>query len=176
MFMKKFYFLIFLLFGTITIAGAQNRVHYQGEVSLGYGIGTGTYNIDRVPINTVHGARICQYLFVGGGTGVDIYTEDGNSEVFVPLFASAKAYLPINKSFSLLGMLNLGYGVFASSADEDNIDGGFYAYPQVGCSLKLSPKKRQAFDFTLGYHSQSLSKKGVSANFGSFAFKVAFVW
>lgn len=169
--MKKIFLCVIALmcFG---FANAQNGIRYQGEASLGFGAGVGTFNINRVPIHTVHGARLGDNFFVGAGIGVDIYSQDGESATMIPIFANAKGYLPLSSGkVSLLAAFDLGYGV--GSGDFSEL-GGLYIAPQVGCSLKVS--RKNALDFTVGYNHQALSNNGVSVSMDAIAFKVAFVW
>lgn len=167
--MKK----LFLVAAALMCFGFANAqgLKYQGEVSLGFGAGVGTYNVNRVPIHTVHGVRLGENFFVGAGIGVDIFSKDGLSGTIIPIFANAKGYLPVSEKVSLLAALDLGYGI---GAGDFSSLGGLYVYPQVGCSLKVAPK--YALDFTVGYNSQSLSEQGASINMGAIGFKVAFVW
>ncbi len=167
--MKKL-FLVAAALMCFGFAGAQN-IKYQGEASLGFGAGVGTYNMNRVPIHTVHGVRLNDNFFVGGGLGVDIFSKDGESATIIPVFANAKGYLPVSDKVSLLAALDLGYGI--GTGDFSKV-GGLYAYPQIGCNLKIMHK--YSFDFTFGYNSQSLSNDGVSINLGAIGFKIAFVW
>lgn len=167
--MKKIFFIaIALMF--FSAANAQG-IKYQGEVSVGYSAGVGTFNVNRIPIHTVHGVRLCENFFVGAGIGVDIFTQDGESATVIPIFANAKGYLPLSGKFSLLAALDLGYGI--GSGDFSGF-GGLYVYPQVGCSAKVT--RRNAIDFTIGYNSQSISESGASLNMGAIGFKVAFSW
>lgn len=167
--MKK----LFLVAAALMCFGFANAqgLKYQGEVSLGFGAGVGTFSANRVPIHTVHGVRLNENFFVGAGIGVDIFSSDGESGTIIPIFANAKGYLPVSGKVSLLAALDFGYGVGAGNFSGA---GGLYVYPQVGCSLKVTPKN--ALDFTVGYNSQSIADEGISFNMGAIGFKVAFVW
>lgn len=168
--MKKMFFMALALMCLSFAANAQN-LKYQGEVSLGVSGGVGNFGINRIPIHTVHGVRLNPNFFVGAGIGVDIFTDNGESGTVIPIFANAKGYYPLSHKVSLLAALDLGYGVGAGNFSGI---GGFYVYPQIGCSLNVS--SRHALDFTVGYNSQSFSEKGVSISSGAIGFKVAFVW
>lgn len=154
--------LVALFMLSVTAGYAQNEVKYQGEVDLGYSIGTGTFAADRVNLHTIHGAKINQYCSLGVGIGLDYYHE-GSGELLMPIFLNAKGYLPINAKFSPYVSLDLGYGVGVT----DGVDGlgGFLWSPAIGIKYDM-------FKFQIGYSSQRISESGIGFDMNAVQFKV----
>lgn len=161
--MKKFKSILVALFMlSMTTSYAQDGIKYQGEVDLGYSIGVGTFNANRVNLHTIHGAKINKNFSVGLGIGLDYYHE-GEGDLMMPIFANAKGYYPVTEKFSPYASLDLGYGVGVTEGTSGL--GGFYWSPAIGI-------KYDKFKFQIGYTSQSLSESGFSVNMGAVQFKV----
>ncbi len=102
-----------------------NFPKYQGEIAVGYGVGVGAasnvINTDRIVLETVHGARINPYVFVGAGLGInyfygllddyDLYQGNDDTATILPLFANIKGYYPLSKKTSLSLSLDLGAAI-----------------------------------------------------------------
>jgi hypothetical protein len=116
---------------------------YRGFVDFGYTIGTGTYyNAERLELSTSYGYQFNPYLFVGGGVGLNYYT---NAELAsFPIFADVRANFT-QHTFVPFATLKIGYAVGGDIY-------GFYLAPAVGVKYKLSEKK--ALNLTLGYTYQ----------------------
>lgn len=138
-------------------------IWYQGEVNIGYGMaGSVSYKGDsadaeysRIFVETIHGARITQYAFVGLGVGFQ-YAWDYEEEV-IPIFVDLKGYYPVNDNFAPYVAFDLGYGATIS-----NFDGGFYGSFGAGLNYKK-------LNFGLGYQMQGI---GGGLKLGSFFLKV----
>lgn len=112
------------------------NVWYQGELNFGYGLAS-DYNMSRVFLETIHGARITKYAYAGIGVGVQ-YALDWE-EVIIPAFVDLKGYYPVTDDFAPYVAIDLGYG-----AGTGDIDGGFYGSFGAGVNYKK-------LNFGLGY-------------------------
>lgn len=169
--MKKILLLAALAAITATTASAQWNLRYQGDVQLGYAMGTGD-NFDRVNVHTVHGMRFNDYLFAGLGTGVDIYlgipyanadltSADSYGEktkLALPLFVDLKGYLPVAPRLDLFAALDIGYSIALSKKDTVGMDlSGFLCAPQVGIAYKLNNGNALTFAFGFAINSTKAS-------------------
>ncbi len=98
---------------------------YQGEIAVGYGVGVGAasdvINTNRIVVETVHGARINPYVFVGAGLGINyfygllddynLYQGDDDTATILPLFADIKGYYPLSKKTAIALSLDLGAAI-----------------------------------------------------------------
>lgn len=149
---------------TATTANAQWRADYQGEIQLGYSIGsTGSY--DRVNLHTLHGIRFNDYLFAGIGAGIDIYpgVEFFNGELnslkidygtktklAVPVYINVRGFLPVASRLDIFAGIDAGYSIGISKKDVLGTEmKGYLFTPQAGLAYKL--KNGDAFTFTFGY-------------------------
>ena len=121
--MKKFVLLIVSCLACIQFVSAQN---YQGDVNFAYGIGVGEPAFDGWNIQTVHGYRFNDYLFVGGGVGLIKYSDI--SESIIPVFANVKGYLGNSHLVNPFVSLDLGYGI--------REEGGVYFSPAIGINIR----------------------------------------
>ena len=154
--MKK----LFLLMAATILAStvfAQTPIKYQGEVDLGYSIGTGTFAADRVNLHTIHGAKFGNHFSAGLGLGLDYYHE-GEGEIIVPIYLNVKGYLPVSKKVSPYLSFDIGVGVGAS----EYVSGlsGLYFMPAIGI-------KAGHFKVQFGYNVQKLSEDGISVSFNA---------
>ena len=129
---------------------------YQGEIAIGYGVGVGAasdiINTNRVVVETVHGARINPYLFVGGGLGVnyfygllddyDGYYGDGDTATIAPVFANIKGYYPFSKKTAIALSLDLGAAIGIGGLAE-----GTEFYTSIGPDVQIGK-------FDLGFRFQ----------------------
>lgn len=163
--MKKFFLLLTATIIASTVF-AQTPIKYQGEVDLGYSIGTGTFAADRVNLHTIHGAKIGNYFSAGLGLGLDYYHE-GEGELIVPIYLNMKGYLPVSEKVSPYLSFDIGVGVGAS----EYVSGfsGLYCMPAIG--IKAGHFKAQ-----LGYNVQTLSEEGISISFNAIQLKLGVVF
>lgn len=170
--MKKILFLVAFTAMTATAANAQWNLNYQGDVELGYSIGVGTFDFDRVNIHTSHGIRFNEYLFVGAGTGLDIYTGGGEAGVALPLYLDVKGYLPVAPKLNLFAGVDLGGHIGLS----DNVNGGFLLSPQVGLAYKILDGKALTFSFGYDHRTWTASSGGfrASINVDAISLKLGF--
>lgn len=103
----------------------QKSVWYQGEIDFGLGIGA---EMTGPIIETIHGIRITNYVFLGIGMGLHYPIEYGDP--FVPLFTDLKLYYPVNGRIA--PFLNVDAGL-------ELCDGGMY----FGAGAGLKYKRRQ---------------------------------
>ena len=152
--MKKILFIVTMMLVTSYGISAQEvKTKYQGEFDLSYSIGTGTFSTNRVNIHTIHGTKIGNIFSLGVGFGLDYYHEIYEKrELFIPIFANVKGYLPVNDKFSPFLSLDLGYSVGATLGVKDL--GGFMWSQAVGI-------KYDKLKFQIGYTSQELSEDGI---------------
>ena len=163
--MKKFFLLLTATIIASTVF-AQTPIKYQGEVDLGYSIGTGTFAADRVNLHTIHGAKIGNYFSAGLGLGLDYYHE-GEGELIVPIYLNMKGYLPVSEKVSPYLSFDIGVGVGAS----EYVSGfsGLYCMPAIG-------NKARHFMAQLGYNVQTLSEEGISISFNAIQLKLGVVF
>ncbi len=109
-------------------------VWYQGELNVGYGLDGKVDGEDakfgRVFVETIHGARITKYAFVGLGLGVQ-YATDWES-ITMPAFVDLKGYYPVTEKFAPYVNVDLGYTPVLDEGKQNGFDGGFYAAYGVG--------------------------------------------
>lgn len=163
--MKKILLSIFAVFCVSTFATAQ-KISYQGEVNVGYGLGVGDYQLNRFHVETIHGVRINPHIFVGAGAGLSLY--DGGHAT-VPIFADVKGYLT-KTTIAPYIFANLGYGF----GDEK----GFYGAGGIGVDFAVGSSK--GVYINLGYQSQgianNINEDGIygASNTGAFLIQAGF--
>ncbi len=124
---------------------------YQGDFAFAYGVGVsvGSANLfNRIVIETVHGARINPYFFVGAGLAFNYFYTDlvyydyndiyelGSGGSVLPLFVNLKGYYPVAKKASIylswdLGVA-LGIGGYFNSGNE--------FYTSIGPGVSFGPQ------------------------------------
>lgn len=94
------------------------KVHYQGEVSLGYATNgsmsglrseeiSGIYDFSTIFIESVHGLRFGKYFFAGVGANAGFLKEH---HCFIGgLMLDVKGYLPIGNRFALYAAVDFGF-------------------------------------------------------------------
>ncbi len=125
--------------------------HYQGEISVAFGVGVGEasqlINTNRIVLETVHGARINPYLFVGAGLGYTCYYSllaDYNlpegiddSSGMLPVFADFKGYYPVSNRFALYMAFDFGAAMGVSGLAE-----GTEFYTALGPGITLGNRAK----------------------------------
>ena len=154
----------------ITKEVKNRRNEYLNNLDLGFksfvdfGGVIGSQNGGRLEASASFGSQINQYIYIGGGLGVNYYT---HRDAFVyPLFAEAKVYVPTNTIIHPFVSLRPGYGVSTAS----NYGGGFYISTLCGIEINR-------YTIGLGYSLQSLndmrfSNEGIGFNTSGFTVKV----
>lgn len=163
---KKTLALLYFLF-SITIANAETtNVRYQGEILAGYGVGIGTFGMDRFSLQTVHGIKAGKYFSAGLGVGANIYTKYVYDlpEVYMPIFLNVKGYLPVTPQVSFFLSADMGYS-FGLTEGVNEMSGLTFT-PAIGANFNISP--RNAINIRLGYDCQrwesSFSGFGINDN------------
>jgi hypothetical protein len=195
--MKKVSLLILLLACSIGMASAKFQpkpfewdVEYRGEVNIGAGfggtikaIGIEVADVPAAPsFETVHGAMLSDYLFVGAGIGLNYYPvevrgtvgelyDDELNAVAIPIFADVKGFFPINDKLKPFLNLGLGGSVVAHQTEDLGINGGFYCDFGAGVQYK-------DWNFGLGLQHQSFGLKysDIKCSMNSFYVKVGLVF
>lgn len=167
--MKKATFIIAILIITSTSVYGQVENHskqgYQGMFNIKYAIGVEHEGTNIVEFNLVNGYRFNQYIFVGGGIGVNYYYQ-GSKNTFIPVYVDFRAYFTDNEVTPYIN-INLGYsfyeskkkvGCFAMCEYEGNVtsSGGLFFNPSVGVTINL-PDTKSALNISIGYQLQKLS-------------------
>lgn len=166
--MKKQILLLMALMGSFLFGGAQTPTKYQGEVDLGYSVGVGTFSTGRVNLHTVQGVKIADYFSAGLGLGLDYYHEFyDKGELFIPIYANMKGYIPVSEKLSPFISLDLGYGLGATAGVSGC--GGFLWSPSVGM-------RYDHFKFQIGYTSQRMSEDGFGIDMNAVQFIIGLVF
>lgn len=121
---------------------------YKGFVDLGYtiGVGDGRY-AGRIDFTTSHGYQINPYIYLGIGSGVNYFCEEGADEWSFPLFANPRANL-LDGPITPFVDVKIGYTF-------GDLVKGFYLSPSLGVRFALSD--RNAINFSAGYTLQNVN-------------------
>lgn len=121
------------------------KTGYRGFVDLGYSIGVGDYDVDRLEFSTSHGYQFNPFFYLGAGAALNYYYD---SEIAsVPLFVNPRLTLPTGGPVSPFLDLKIGYTV------SEYVE-GFYFSPSIGARFDL--KNSNAINFSLGYTMQNV--------------------
>lgn len=158
--------LLTLFIAVIISAGAftaeAQSTRYHGELNIAGCYGIGDLPLNRLQVQTIHGARVGECFSAGVGLGADWYTSDFDSGILmIPVFADFKLYAPTSSGFDPYLMVDLGYSICA----EETQIGGL----MVGAGLGF---KAGVFNLSLGYHLQQLGTQGVSIDLGALQLKL----
>lgn len=106
--------------------------HYQGEFSIVYSlVNDKPYNT--LGVETVHGARLNKYIFLGAGAGLQ-YTFSVD-QTTIPVFGNAKFFLPVNDNLEpfISGSAGYAFGLNSGEGFYGNVGLGFkYDGIQIG--------------------------------------------
>lgn len=164
--MKRLFIIVALIMGIGVLSASAQDTRYHGEIYLSGGYGIGNAALSRLQLHTIQGARIGECFSAGVGLGVDYYTPDLESGMFmIPIFADLKLYAPTVGQFDPFLMVDLGYGVVA---EEPNVGGLMFG---AGIGFKAG-----AFAMSLGYHLQQFGVQGVSLGLGAIQLKLGFAF
>ena len=133
---------------TNTFIGERSSLRgYKGFIETGFTFDISDYGADRVELLTTHGYQFNNYLFVGGGVGVNYYT-DADLASF-PVFASFRANFT-NKRITPFGDIKTGYAF-------GDTEGAFCT---VGIGVRLGLAKKKAMNLKLEYTYQEYDYSG----------------
>lgn len=111
---------------------------YKGFVETGYIFDLSDFDANRFEVSTTHGYQFNNYLFVGGGIGIDYYTDADLTSV--PIFASFRANFT-NKRITPFADIKTGYAA-------GDVDGAFCT---VGLGVRFALAKKMALNLKLEY-------------------------
>lgn len=114
---------------------------YKGFVETGYAFDISDCGTNRLEILTTHGYQFNNYLFVGGGAGLNFYTDA--DLVSVPVFASFRANF-MNRKITPFADLKSGYAF----GDAET------AFVTVGFGVRFALAKKMALNLKLEYAYQ----------------------
>ncbi len=114
---------------------------YTGFVEMGYAIGIGDYNFNRLDLSTTHGFQFNSMIFIGMGTGLKYYF-DGSS-TGIPIFTDFRINFLDNKITPFAGF-KIGYCVGDVS--------GFMMTPSMG--FRFGIKDKLGLTVNVGYDYQ----------------------
>lgn len=147
--MKRFLLFCLAIVALICFQNATAQ-HYHGDISYAYGIGIGDVDLNGWNIQTVHGYRFNDYLFVGGGIGLIKYSKVDDS--IIPIFANVKGYLGNSHFANRFASIDLGY-----RAREK---GGVYFNPAIGVQLRVF--RRLGVIGSIGYQYAKMFNTSIS--------------
>jgi len=114
---------------------------YKGFIETGYTFDISDYGADRFELSTTHGYQFNNYLFVGGGVGVNYYTDADLASY--PIFASFRANFT-NKKITPFADIKSGYVV-------GDVEG---AFATVGIGVRFGLARKMALNLKLEYAYQ----------------------
>lgn len=114
---------------------------YKGFFETGYIFDVNDDNANKFEVSTSHGYQFNNYLFVGGGIGLNYYTD--MEKYSVPVFANLKANF-INKKVTPFADVKAGFSVGGV--------GGFYT--SIGLGIRFALKNKTALNVKLEYNYQ----------------------
>lgn len=122
-------------------AGGSSLKGYKGFVETGYIFDLSDYNAERFTISTTHGYQFNNYLFVGGGIGLNLYTD---ADLYsVPVFASFRANF-MNKKITPFADIKSGYAA-------GDVEGAFVT---LGFGVRFGLAGKMAMNVKLEYAYQ----------------------
>ncbi len=167
--MKKILFLTILSLCVSTSMMSQSKIRYQGDVQIGYSLGPGKDNFDRINLDVINGIRINEHFSIGIGVGIDMAIA-GSSAVHVPggvipVYLNNRGYLPISEKMSLVFSLDVGVPFMFNDHRQST---GFMVVPTVGVSFQK--RGNQALTLSLGYDymiwRKEVYKDAIALKFG----------
>lgn len=151
---------------------ASTAVKYQGEVFTGFGVGTGTFAMDRFYLHTIQGVRVGNHFSTGLGIGLNMimpYEFTYNlPELFLPIYLNFKGYLPVSNKSSLFASFDIG-GSFGVTEGVTGLK-GLLVTPAIGASIN------NKVNVSLSYEIQTVSDAIASININAVVIKVGYVF
>lgn len=160
-------------------AYCRSGAHYQGEFNVGYGVGVGTYGIDRYVIETVHGVRVNPVFFIGAGIGFHGYTsrdKNYSGSNVVPVFVNLKGYMP-SRSSKVVPYLSVDLGYSWVIQEKIPLHNGLDTWEEKMSGFLITPSIgiciAHCATISFGYQSQRLSIPSAtgSVSFDAFLIK-----
>ncbi|MCA5003940.1 hypothetical protein [Sphingobacterium bovistauri] len=162
--MKEILLLLLIAFSSTSIFGQdkKNITLFEGGI-LTYGPATHELGVS---FRGIHSVKLIADMYAGIGAGYEKYElneHDNNTFKIIPLFAQAKYVHRADKSTSIFGAIDLGYGIGSVNKDVNSelekitFKGGLLASPQIG--FVFNTKRRQEFlTFSIGYKYQGATE------------------
>lgn len=168
--MKRKLLVLVLLMAAMSFSSYAQKIKYQGEINVGhsFGMGIDEWNFDRFTIETVHGMRVNEYLFVGAGAGWHHFVNGAEKFSVVPVYFNAKGYLKAGK-ITPFASFDIGIGLPFGQPYGHR---GLYISPAIGANYKITPKN--TLGLVLGYQSQKLPGYGSTLVMDAVSIKLAF--
>lgn len=160
----------FLLSISTSYCQIDRFTHIEGGI-LTYGPATTELGLS---FRGGHAWKYTDKFSAGLGVGYEKYSFNEN-EVgplkALPLFAQAKYILRPDKSKSLYGAFDLGYGINLNKSEEStnskiSYNGGLLASPQIGLLWYTSNDKSSHITFSFGYKYQGFTEYSYMNHFG----------
>ena len=135
---------------------------YLGIVNIGCGFGLGDVakGLIVIKLDFINGYQFNPYFYLGFGTGVKVFTQDGITNLVLPLFLDFRAHL-LDKKVSPYFGLGAGYTFLATPRFAAI---GFMIDPSIGARFKIG--RKSAFNIGAGYFT--LIGKGGTAGYINF--------
>lgn len=152
----------------VNLSSLKNTISsgYKGFIDLGYTIGIGDFEEDRIEFTTSHGYQANPYLFIGAGVGVSYWF--GPATVAIPIFGNLRLNIPTGAPVCPYFDFKLGYSPYDLC--------GFYGNFSAGCRIATGSKS--ALNIGFGYQIQKVDelfgKHKYSVNVNGLAFKVGY--
>ncbi len=130
---------------------------YKGFIETGYVFDVSDYNTNRFALSTTHGYQFNDYLFAGGGLGINLYSDLNdnwndnwnddlsNSSYSIPMYFTFRANFTKNR-ITPFADINTGYTA-------GDIQGAFVT---IGIGVRFSLAKKMAINLKLEYAYQEI--------------------
>ncbi|KOY86688.1 hypothetical protein AD998_11520 [bacterium 336/3] len=107
-------------------------------------------NTSAFSFQTVNGYKFNQYLFLGGGIGIDLYA----TQTFLPVFGSIRGDFVKNKLVIPFYFLDIGYGKNITTNENPNLTFSGGALWGAGIGMKVIFNNSTGFLLSVGYRQQ----------------------
>ncbi len=107
-------------------------------------------NTSAFSFQTVNGYKFNQYLFLGGGIGIDLYA----TQTFMPIFGSIRGDFVKNKPVIPFYFLDIGYGRNITTNENPNLTFRGGTLWGVGIGMKVIFNNSTGFLLSVGYRQQ----------------------
>ncbi|MCE1168644.1 MAG: hypothetical protein LWX70_11170 [Sphingobacteriia bacterium] len=114
--------------------GLKSGYRFLGD--LGYQVGVGDYNLDRLSLNIVNGYQFNPYIYAGVGVGLRYYTDD--KKAVIPVFLNFRTTFIGSKVSPYLELA----GGFSYNATDDFERVGVYLHPSIGAQFSLTDQSK----------------------------------
>lgn len=134
----------------------NSKIGYLGILETSYGAGLGELSSlnNRVRVNVINGFKSNPYFYIGLGTGLTYYVNEGLklNEVTIPMFLDFRYFTSPNKQISPYFVLNTGYN-FAT--DPGLGSGGILLNTGFGLSINLNNNNNLNISFLYDIQRES---------------------